>query len=198
MTDRPTLEDLDAEPSDGPWCCNGNAEDCALCTDPNPPYPFLCPSHPRTSANERIVGEATQATLYTTHGSAISAATVPPQTISIQGSQGPLVTIHLHDGRLEYGPGYTPDEAARLFWEALRFQVNPLEQAFGRPLTETINEHLAAGEAAEKRARELEAEVAAARRFAGEMRDFCSPHGVAVDYADRLLEAMDRAKEGQA
>jgi hypothetical protein len=42
----------------------------------------------------------------------------------------------------------------------------------------------------------LLAEVAAARKFAGEMRDFCSPHGVAVDYADRLVEAMDRAKEG--
>lgn len=41
----------------------------------------------------------------------------------------------------------------------------------------------------------LLAEVAAARKFAGEMRDFCSPHGVAADYADRLLEAMDRAKE---
>jgi hypothetical protein len=40
----------------------------------------------------------------------------------------------------------------------------------------------------------LKAEVAAARKFAGEMRDFCSPHGVSVDYADRLLEAMDRAK----
>ncbi|MEU1133560.1 hypothetical protein ABZ383_27510 [Streptomyces sp. NPDC005900] len=41
----------------------------------------------------------------------------------------------------------------------------------------------------------LRAQVAAARRFAEEMRDFCSPHGVAVDYADRLIEAMDRAKE---
>jgi hypothetical protein len=40
----------------------------------------------------------------------------------------------------------------------------------------------------------LKAEVAAARKFAGEMRDFCSPHGVSVGYADRLLEAMDRAK----
>lgn len=42
----------------------------------------------------------------------------------------------------------------------------------------------------------LRAEVAAGRQFAAEMRDFCSPHGVAVDYADRLIEAMDRAKEG--
>jgi len=41
----------------------------------------------------------------------------------------------------------------------------------------------------------LEREVAAARQFAGEMRQFCSPHGVAADYADRLLEAMDRARE---
>jgi hypothetical protein len=44
----------------------------------------------------------------------------------------------------------------------------------------------------------LRREVAAARKFAAEMRDFCSPHGVAVDYADRLIEAMDRAKGEQA
>jgi hypothetical protein len=42
----------------------------------------------------------------------------------------------------------------------------------------------------------LIAEVAAARKFAGEMRDFCSPYGVSVDYADQLIAAMDRAKEG--
>jgi hypothetical protein len=44
----------------------------------------------------------------------------------------------------------------------------------------------------------LRAEMEAARKFAGEMRDFCSPHGVATDYADRLLEAMDRARDSQA
>jgi hypothetical protein len=43
-----------------------------------------------------------------------------------------------------------------------------------------------------------EREVAAARKFAAEMRDFCSPHGVATDYADRLIASMDRAKEAQA
>ena len=41
----------------------------------------------------------------------------------------------------------------------------------------------------------LEAEVIAARKFAEEMRDFCSPHAVAAQYADQLVEAMDRAKE---
>jgi 4-aminobutyrate aminotransferase-like enzyme len=46
--------------------------------------------------------------------------------------------------------------------------------------------------------RSLETEVAAARKYAAEMRDFCSPHGVSVHYADPLVEAMDRAKGGQA
>lgn len=50
---------------------------------------------------------------------------------------------------------------------------------------------------AEDEMRSLRAEVAAARKFAAEMREFCSPHGVAADYADRLVEAMDRAKERQ-
>jgi hypothetical protein len=53
-------------------------------------------------------------------------------------------------------------------------------------------------EALRKRAEAAEREVAAARKFAAEMREFCSPHGVAADYADQLVEAMDRAKEGQA
>lgn len=46
--------------------------------------------------------------------------------------------------------------------------------------------------------RPLEAEAAAAREYAAEMRDFCSPHGVSVHYADQLVEAMDRAKEATA
>ena len=41
-----------------------------------------------------------------------------------------------------------------------------------------------------------EREVAAAREFAVEMRQYCSPHGVAADYADRLEASMDRAREG--
>ena len=44
----------------------------------------------------------------------------------------------------------------------------------------------------------LEAEVAAARKYAAEMREFCSPHGVPVHYADQLVEVMDRAKGATA
>lgn len=50
---------------------------------------------------------------------------------------------------------------------------------------------------AEDEMAELRREVAAARKYAAEMRDFASPHGVSVHYADQLLEAMDRAKEGR-
>jgi len=46
------------------------------------------------------------------------------------------------------------------------------------------------------RAEIAEREVAAARKYAAEMRDFCSPHGVSVQYADQLIEVMDRAKGG--
>lgn len=44
---------------------------------------------------------------------------------------------------------------------------------------------------------DLEAEVAAARKYADEMRGFCSPHGVSAHYADQLVAAMDRAKGAQ-
>ena len=30
----------------------------------------------------------------------------------------PIVTVH-PDGTVEYGPDYNPDEAARIFWEAI-------------------------------------------------------------------------------
>ncbi|CBG73066.1 hypothetical protein SCAB_60471 [Streptomyces scabiei 87.22] len=40
----------------------------------------------------------------------------------------------------------------------------------------------------------LRAEVAAARRFAEDMRGYCSPHNVSAMYAERLVDAMDRAR----
>lgn len=44
------------------------------------------------------------------------------------------------------------------------------------------------------RAETAEREVTAARKYAAEMREFCSPHGVSVHYADQLEAAMDRAR----
>lgn len=42
-----------------------------------------------------------------------------PSNIVIAGRNGePLVTIGM-DGTLTYGPHYTPDEAAKVFWEAM-------------------------------------------------------------------------------
>lgn len=37
----------------------------------------------------------------------------------------------------------------------------------------------------------------AARAFADEMADYCSPHGVAADYAKRLTERLDQAGGAQ-
>ncbi|MFD8469056.1 hypothetical protein ACFV10_28610 [Streptomyces cyaneofuscatus] len=76
-------------------------------------------------------------------------------SITIPGAAGPLVTIR-PDGRLEYGPGYEPDEAARLFWDAVRrWAPSPMEKQFGRPLTERINADLARGQKAEETLRTL-------------------------------------------
>jgi hypothetical protein len=41
--------------------------------------------------------------------------------------------------------------------------------------------------------RRLRAVEAAARAFADEMGDYCSPHGVAADYAQRLHKRLDQA-----
>jgi hypothetical protein len=44
---------------------------------------------------------------------------LPPDVTIVSADGIPLVTIH-PDGQLDYGPNYTPDEAARVFWDALR------------------------------------------------------------------------------
>jgi hypothetical protein len=36
------------------------------------------------------------------------------------GTGPPLVTISLEDGSVTFGPDYNPDEAARMFWDAVR------------------------------------------------------------------------------
>jgi hypothetical protein len=41
------------------------------------------------------------------------------------------------------------------------------------------------------RRRAAEAKLDAVRKFADEMRDYCSPHGVSAIYADRLEAILD-------
>jgi len=38
--------------------------------------------------------------------------------LQISNNSEPMVSLKM-DGTIEYGPDYTPDEAARIFWEAL-------------------------------------------------------------------------------
>ncbi|MFJ1782445.1 hypothetical protein ACIOKA_37700 [Streptomyces anulatus] len=93
--------------------------------------------------------ESSPVTIDSTNVMQITATNVTSTaSITIPGTTGPLVTIH-PDGRLEYGPGYEPDETARLFWEAVqRWAPSSMEKQFGRPLTQSINAELARGEEA--------------------------------------------------
>ncbi|MFM9636001.1 hypothetical protein [Streptomyces turgidiscabies] len=52
----------------------------------------------------------------------------PNIVILAADNRTPLVTIH-PSGELEYGPGYTPDEAARTFWDALQ-HLTPAAQLY--------------------------------------------------------------------
>lgn len=53
---QPDEEIVEAPDPDGRWCCNGNAEECALChASDNLPYPFICPGHEDTPENRRQV-----------------------------------------------------------------------------------------------------------------------------------------------
>lgn len=74
----------------------------------------------------------------------------PPSIISAPGDGGILWAIH-PDGRVELGDGYTPDEAAASFWEAVqRLASDPMTREFGAPLKARINAELAAGERAQE------------------------------------------------
>lgn len=69
-------------------------------------------SHVEPGGQQTVPAGATQSWI-------IPEPTAPAITILSQDNRTPLVTIH-PTGELEYGPGYSPDEAARAFWDALR------------------------------------------------------------------------------
>lgn len=87
----------------------------------------------------------------------ISATKVQPSLITLPTANGrPLVTIH-PDGRLEFGPDYTPDAAAQAFWEAVqRFAPDPMTREYGAPLAARINTELAAGQHAREQVERLD------------------------------------------
>lgn len=51
-----------------------------------------------------------------------------PPVLAIRSQPGELIFAVHPDGRLEYGPGYDPDDAARRFWAALAVHM-PVQQA---------------------------------------------------------------------
>lgn len=49
------MTNCETDENEDPWCCNGNMEECPLCTDSNPEYPWICPGHPRSFKNRVVV-----------------------------------------------------------------------------------------------------------------------------------------------
>ncbi|MFJ8727690.1 hypothetical protein [Streptomyces sp. NPDC093269] len=97
----------------------------------------------------------------------------PPPIVHITGEMGRLVVAVHPDGRLEYGEGYQPDEAAQAFWDAVQRLVPPrMVQEYGEPLTARINAELAAGQAAQRKVERLDQ--------------------MAQAWADRLPEGINR------
>lgn len=99
------------------------------------------------------------------------------------------------------GPGY--DLTAPAISEVTARPVTPEMEAAATARaveaaadSERVAEWIAAHSQDSSELESLRREVAAARNYAAEMREFCSPHGVSVRYADQLEAAMDRAKEG--
>lgn len=127
--------------------------------------------------------------------SCFSAAPPMAGQISINGSDGqPLVTIHIDEQHLEYGPGYQPAEAAQAFWQAIRRHMpSPMLRQYGQPLTDTINAELKAGQEAQEA-------VERVRSLADEMLQ--AQHGVDLEadgirraIAERIHSALEPTKQ---
>lgn len=53
----------------------------------------------------------------------LTIGTVPPSEMSITISMGKTFVTIRPDGKIEFGEGYNPDEAARAFWAAVSRNV---------------------------------------------------------------------------
>lgn len=161
------------------WCCSGNAEECCLCDTASLPYPWICPGHSDTPENrEKATKNPPNVLTYPAESSdfTVSASQVEASTLSLPFNGRPLVTIDLADGTMTFGPDYTPNEAARLFWQAVQDATPPpAVREFGPQLHARINEHLKAGQ---------EAEQAIAR-----VEQVC--HDLPYEYARLILAALE-------
>lgn len=79
------------------------------------------------SEAELVFGDYGKLTLDANEASKLTLAIEPADAFVIMGAADtPLVTISFKDGSLTYGEGYTPDAAAKAFWEAMG-QYSPHE-----------------------------------------------------------------------
>jgi len=107
--------------------------------------------------SNQITYDAAMAGQLTVASSQIQALQLAPApVICAHGDNGLIWAVH-PDGRIELGDGYSPDEAAASFWDAVRrLQPNPMVQQYGAPLTARINAELKAGQEAERKVQRLD------------------------------------------
>lgn len=133
------------------WCCSGNAEGCRLCNTADLPYPWICPGHPDTPENRQQV---TMGQIIVSADQIQAFQIAPPPAIELRGDGGGLLVAVHPDGRLEYGPGYEPDEAARRFWDGVEQYARTIQ--YGAPLNARIDAELKAGQDAIRKVERLD------------------------------------------
>lgn len=109
------------------------------------------------TTNRIIYDGSNSGSLFITDTSVQALEIAPPPIVHITGSnRQPLVSIH-PDGRTEFGDDYTPDAAAKAFWDAVqRLVPDRMVREYGAPLTARINANLAAGQRAQKQVERLD------------------------------------------
>lgn len=86
-------------------------------------------------------------------------------------------------------------DASRAEAEAARARVEARHTQLRAKHLRAVADHQHALDAATDRAERAETVAAAAWAFAKQLRSYCSPHGVAADYADRLEECLRAADQ---
>ncbi|MFJ7990347.1 hypothetical protein [Streptomyces sp. NPDC096351] len=102
---------------EGPGPCNASFYGTAsACGYPRSEHQLVEGDEPEPAAADHALDPGTVLTLQD-----VNMLTVPLlTTISIEGPGGqPLVTLNTATGEMEFGPAYTPDAAAEVFWDAV-------------------------------------------------------------------------------
>lgn len=61
-------------------------------------------------------------------GPSFSIKATQPTALTIMSNEGWSVSISMADGSITYGDGYKPEEAAKIFWEAIAYEYRDFKR----------------------------------------------------------------------